>query len=63
MAKTLKATVDLTDEEKTALVQHVFQVLREMAESSNGNVTYDMTLPDGWVYSLSVKHPKKSKAK
>ena len=62
MTKVLRASIDLTEKQKDELMGSIFKILREMAEESDaGSVSYDMTLPDGWIYSIFVKPPKKKK--
>lgn len=62
MTKVLRASIDMTEKQKDELMGSIFKILREMAEESDaGSVSYDMTLPDGWIYSILVKPPKKKK--
>ena len=62
MTKVLRTSIDLTEKQKDELMGSIFKILREMAEESDaGSVSYDMTLPDGWIYSILVKPPKEEK--
>lgn len=53
----------MTEKQKDELMGSIFKILREMAEESDaGIVSYDMSLPDGWVYSITVMPPKEKKS-
>ena len=64
MTKVIKAktSISLTDKQRDELLGSIFKTLCELAEETEaGTVSYNVTLPNGWVYSVSVKPPRKKK--